>query len=215
MVQLPTRSLAGVSVPDTPMIAAALEYAQRLSEPYLFNHAMRSWLFAARIGQLKNIDCDQEVVAVGTILHDVGLTEGVSGPNRFEVNGADAARSFIKERGFSDHRSQLIWDLVALNSTPSIALHKEPEVALGTMGIGLDWGGFGLESIPAADIAEIVSAFPRLKMKHRFAETCRHLVTRRPETSYDNFLSDFGDRFVPGYRRMSTVDVLMNAPFAE
>ena len=215
MVQLRTRSLAGVSVPDTSVIAGALEYAQRLSEPYLFNHAMRSWLFAARIGQLKGIECDHEAVAVGTILHDVGLTAGVSGPNRFEVNGADAARSFIKERGFSDHRSQLIWDLVALNSTPSIALHKEPEVALGTMGIALDWGGFGLEQIPAAEVAEIVSAFPRLKMKHKFAEACSHLVTTRPETSYDNFLSDFGERFVPGYRRVSTVDLLMNAPFEE
>ena len=215
MNPFPTRVVAGVAVPETAMIAAALDYAQRLSEPYLFNHAMRSWLFAARIGQLKGIDCDQEVVAVGTILHDIGLTAGVTGPNRFEVNGADAARSFIKERGLSDHRSQLIWDLVALNSTPSIALHKEPEVALGTMGIGLDWGGFGIESIPAAEISEIVAAFPRLQMKHKFAETCRHLVTTRPETSYDNFLGDFGERFVPGYRRISTVDLLINAPFAE
>jgi hypothetical protein len=197
------------------MIAGALEYAQKLSDPYLFNHAVRSWLFAVRIGQLKAIECDQEVVAVGTILHDIGLTAGVAGPNRFEVNGADAARSFIKERGFSDHRSQLIWDLVALNSTPSIALHKEAEVALGTMGIGLDWGGFGLESIPKDEIAAIVAAFPRLEMKHQFAEACSHLVTIRPETSYDNFLSDFGERFVPGYRRMSTVDLLMNAPFEE
>ena len=115
MAQLQTRIVAGVSVPDTAMIAGALDYAQKLSEPYLFNHAMRSWLFAARIGQLKGIECDHEVVAVGTILHDIGLTASVSGPNRFEVNGADAARSFIKERGLSDHRAQLIWDLVALN----------------------------------------------------------------------------------------------------
>ncbi|GLS34367.1 HD superfamily phosphodieaserase, includes HD domain of RNase Y [Mesorhizobium albiziae] len=215
MVQFQTRLVAGVSVPDTAMIAGALEYARRLSEPYLFNHVMRSWLFAARIGQLKNIDCDLEVVAVGTILHDVGLTAGVSGPNRFEVNGADAARSFIKERGFSDHRAQLIWDLVALNSTPSIALHKEAEVALGTMGIGLDWAGFGLDVIPAVEIAEIVGAFPRLKMKHEFAETCCHLVKTRPETSYDNFLRDFGERFVPGYQSASTVDLLMNAPFED
>lgn len=215
MIQVRTRLVAGVSVPDTATIGAALDYAQRLSEPYLFNHAMRSWLFAARIGQTKAIDCDLEVVAVGTILHDIGLTAGVSGPNRFEINGADAARSFIREHGFSDHRAQLIWDLVALNSTPSIALHKEPEVALGTMGIGLDWGGFGLESIPAREITEIVTAFPRLKMKQEFAEACCHLVTTRPETSYDNFLSDFGERFVPGYRRVSTVDMLMNAPFAE
>lgn len=215
MLQSRTRIVAGVSVPDSPLIADAIDYAQKLSEPYLFNHAMRSWLFAARVGELKAVDFDQEVVAVGTILHDIGLTEGVSGPNRFEVNGADAARAFIRERGLSHHRAQLIWDLVALNSTPSIALHKEAEVAVGTMGIGLDWGGFFIESIPEAEIAAIVAAFPRLKMKHNFAEACRHIVTTRPETSYDNFLSDFGERFVPGYRRMSTVDMLMNAPFAE
>ena len=193
-----TRLIAGVSVPDSPLITEVLEYAQRLSEPYLFNHAVRSWLFAAKIGHLKAIDYDFEVVAVGTILHDIGLTAGVSGSNRFEVNGADAALSFIKDRGLSDRRAQLIWDLVALNSTPSIALHKEAEVALGTMGIGLDYGGFGIELIPPAEIAEILGAFPRLKMKDKFAETCRHLVTARPETSYDNFLRDFGERFVPG-----------------
>src|SRR5262245_17844686 len=122
----PTRLIAGVTLLDSPLIEAAIEYAQRLSEPYLFNHAMRSWLFAELIGRTKKIDYDREVVAVGSILHDIGLTAGVSGPNRFEVNGADAARSFITGRGLSDRRAQLIWDLVALNSTPSLALHKEP-----------------------------------------------------------------------------------------
>ncbi len=122
---------AGVSVPDSPLITEAIEYAQKICEPYLFNHALRSWLFAANLGQLKGINCDLEVVAVGTILHDIGLTTRVSGPNRFEVNGADAALSFVKDRGFSDRRAQLVWDLVALNSTPSIALHKEAEVLSG------------------------------------------------------------------------------------
>ena len=210
-----TRLITGVSVPDSPLITGVLEYAQRLSEPYLFNHAVRSWLFAVKIGQMKAIDCDLEVISVGTILHDIGLTGGVSGSNRFEVNGADAARLFIKDRGISGRRAQLVWDLVALNSTPSIALHKEPEVALGTMGIGLDYGGFGFELIPPAEISEIIRAFPRLRMKDKFAETCRHLVAAKPETSFDNFLRDFGERFVPGYKAISTVDLLMNAPFAE
>jgi hypothetical protein len=210
-----TRLIAGVSVVDTPFITAVIEYAQRLSEPYLFNHAMRSWLFAEAIGRTKGIDYDHEVVAIGTILHDIGLTASVSGPNRFEVNGADAAVSFIKGHGFSDRRTQLIWDLVALNSTPSLALHKEPEVAVGTMGIGLDYGGFGIQAVPAGDVERIVSAFPRLKMKQKFADTCCQLVTAKPETSYDNFLRDFGERFVPGYKAISTVDLLMNAPFEE
>ena len=215
MATPPTRLIAGVVVPESPLIADTLEYARRLSEPYLLNHVMRSWLFAAKIAEVKAIECDQEVVAIGTILHDIGLTGGVPGANRFEVNGADAALSFIKDRGFSDRRAQLIWDLVALNSTPSIALHKEAEVAVGTMGIAVDYGGFGMESIPPADLAEILTAFPRLKMKDRFAETCRHLVAARPETSSDNFLRDFGERFVPGYKAVSTVDLLMRAPFAE
>jgi len=210
-----TRLTAGIRVPDSPLITEAIEYVQKLYEPYLFNHAMRSWLFAARIGQMKSMDLDAEAVAVGTILHDIGLTAGVPGPNRFEVNGAAAAVSFVKERGVSNRRAQLIWDLVALNSTPSIALHKEAEVAVGTMGIGVDYGGFGLESIPPREVAEILAAFPRLKMKAQFAETSCRLVVAKPETSYDNFLRDFGERFVPGYKPISTVDLLMNAPFEE
>src|SRR5262245_65260076 len=215
MEQFGSGLVAGVIVPNTPIIADALDYAQRLSEPYLFNHAIRSWLFAISIARAKNIDHDPEVVAIGTILHDIGLTDGVTGPKRFEVNGADAARAFIAERGLSDRRAQLIWDLVALNSTPSLALHKEPEVAVGTMGIGLDYGGFGLDALEAGDVDRILSAFPRLKMKDRFSETCCRLGMERPETSKDNFLRDFGERFVPGYKAISTVDLLMNAPFDE
>ncbi|HEX8897031.1 MAG TPA: hypothetical protein VF783_27210 [Terriglobales bacterium] len=210
-----TRLIAGVSVPDGPLITAVIEHAQRLSEPYLFNHAMRSWLFAEAISRIKRIDYDREVVAIGTILHDIGLTGSVSGPNRFEVNGADAAVSFIKDKGLSDRRAQLVWDTVALNSTPSLALHKEPEVAVATMGIGLDYGGFGIEALPTTDVERILSAFPRLRMKQQFAETCCRLVTSKPETSHDNFLRDFGERFVPGYKAVSTVDLLMNAPFDE
>src|SRR5262249_8646814 len=106
-------------------------------------------------------------------------------------------------------------DLVAFNSTPSLALHKEAEVAVGTMGIGLDYGGFGVQALPAGDLERILSAFPRLKMKQRFADTCCRRVTEKPETSYDNFLRDFGERFVAGYKTVSTVDLLMNAPFDE
>jgi hypothetical protein len=211
----PSRLIAGVGVPDSPLITAAIEYAQGLSEPYLFNHAMRSWLFAEMIGRAKGINYDREVVAIGTILHDIGLTPRVPGPNRFEVNGANAALSFIAGRGFSDRRAQLIWDLVALNSTPSLAIHKEPEVAVGTMGIGLDYGGFGLDALQTADVGRIISAFPRLRMKDQFSQACCRVVTQRPETSHDNFLRDFGERFVPGYKAVSTVDLLMNAPFDE
>ena len=210
-----TRVIGRFNIPDAPPIAAAIEYAKRVSEPYLFNHAMRSWLFAELIGRVKGIEVDREVLAIGTILHDIGLTSAVSGSQRFEVNGADAARAFVKAHGLSDRRAQLIWDLVALNSTPSLALHKEPEVAVGTMGIGLDYGGFGLAALPTVDIDRILAAFPRLRMKDRFSEACCRIVKERPETTQDNFLRDFGERFVPGYKAVSTVDLLIDAPFED
>lgn len=210
-----TRLLAGVSVPDTPLISRAIDYARERSEPYLFNHVMRSWLFGSALAQLKQTSHDGEVLAVTTILHDVGLAEEFNGPLRFEVEGANAAREFARSEGIDDRRAQLIWDGVALNSTPSIALYKESEVALATMGIGLDWGGWGYEALTEAQVAAIVETFPRLEMKQRFTRAVCRIVETKPATTYDNFASDFGERFVPGYKRASTVDYLLNSPFKE
>jgi len=210
-----TRLVAGVSVPDTPLITRAIEFARERSEPYLFNHAMRSWLFAAVFAQRKQAVHDAEVLAVTTILHDIGLAESLDGPLRFEVEGANAARSFARKEGLDDRRAQLIWDGVALNSTPSIALYKEAEIALATMGIGLDWGGFGYEALTNAEVSEILEAFPRLAMKERFTHAVCRIVETRPTTTYDNFARDFGERFVLGYKAPSTVDYLLNAPFHE
>lgn len=209
------RVLAGITVPDTPAIALALERARSGSEPYLFNHAVRSWLFAARIAQLKSIPHDAEVIAVGSLLHDLTLTKDFKGPRRFEVEAADIARAFAREQGFDDRRAQLVWDTVALNSTPSIASFKESEVALSTAGIGLDWAGWQYDQFPAEELAAILDAYPRLAMKRSFTEFVCGLVKRCPETTYDNFARDFGIRFVPGYQSPSAVDLLMNAPFAE
>ena len=210
-----TRLLAGVSVPDTPLISRAIDLARDRTEPYLFNHAMRSWLFAALFAQRKHAEHDGEVLAVTTILHDLGLAESFDGPLRFEVEGANAARAFARNEGMDDHRTQLIWDGVALNSMPSIALYKEPEIAIATMGIGLDWGGFGYDALTGAEIAEIVNVFPRLEMKERFTHAVCRIVETRPTTTYDNFARDFGERFVPGYKPASTVDYLLNSPFKE
>jgi hypothetical protein len=212
---VPMRLLAGVSVPNTPLVTRAIAYAREHCEPYLFNHSMRSWLFAAILADLKKARYDAEVLAVATVLHDIGLAKAFSGPLRFEVEGANAARAFARKEGVDERRTQLIWDLVALNSTPSISLYKETEVAMSTAGIGLDWGGWGLELLTETQVATIVDAFPRLEMKARFARAVCGVVEARPATTYDNFARDFGERYVPGYSRPSTVDFLMNAPFKE
>jgi hypothetical protein len=210
-----TRVIAGLVVPYTPVISRAVEYAREHSEPYLFNHAMRSWLFAVAIAQARNTAHDAEVLVLSTVLHDLGLTQAFNGPLRFEVEGANAARAFARTAGMTGHRAQLIWDGVALNSTPSIGLHKEAEVALCTQGIGLDWGGWGFDSLSQDQIEAILETYPRLDMKQQFTHAVCGIVESKPETTYDNFARDFGERYVPGYRRPSTADLLLNAPFDE
>jgi hypothetical protein len=210
-----TRMLAETPIPATPIVERAIEFARQKCEPYLFNHVMRSWLFAVRIGQLQDIDYDPEVVALATLLHDVSLNESFAGPRRFEVEGADLARNFARDTGFDERRAQLIWDSVALNSTPSIGLHKEPEVALCTAGICLDVVGLNYSVISSDSIMKIVDEFPRVGMKTRMTQCFCRITKVKPETTYDNFVRDFGERFVTGYRAPSTVDLLMNAPFRE
>ena len=210
-----TRVLGGVTVVDTPLISRALDLARTHSEPFLFNHVVRSWLFAVRLGQLQGVSHDPEVVAVSALLHDLGLATGSTGPRRFEIEGADAARSFARGEGLDERRVQLIWDTVALNSTPSIALYKETEVALCTAGIALDFGGPQYDRIPPAEMQDILAAYPRLEMKRRFTDSVCGIIRDKPQTTYDNFARDFGERFVPDYKAQSSVDFLMNAPFEE
>jgi hypothetical protein len=210
-----TRSLAGVTVPDTLLVAQAIDYARAHTEPFLFNHVMRSWLFAAALAEADKTPHDAEVLAIATVLHDLGLARDFQGPSRFEVEGANAAREFALDFGLDDDRAQLVWDGVALNSTPSLALHKQPEVALCSAGTVIDWAGQGAEKVTKAQMAAIFDAFPRLEMKQRFTRAVCGIVKTRPETTYDNFARDFGERFVPGYKAPSTVDYLLSAPFSE
>ncbi len=210
-----SRSLAGVEVPDSPVVAQAIEEARERCAPYLFNHAMRSWLFAARIAQLDRVAHDGEVVALGTILHDVTLNERFAGPRRFEVEAADLVRGLALDSGLSPDRARLVWDSVALNSTPSIGLYKEPEVMLCTAGICLDVVGLRFDALETGDVQAIVGAFPRLAMKRRMSACFCHIARTQPATTYDNFVRDFGERHVPGYAAPSSVDLVEAAPFPE
>ena len=210
------REIAGVSVPDTALVAGAMEEARAMSEPYLFNHAVRSWLFAVQLAEVQGSSYDEEVVAVAALLHDVGLTKKYQGNRRFEVEGADAARALAQAGGMDDRRAQLLWYTVALNATMSISPYAEAEVGICTAGVGADYAGLLYERIPTASAARILAAFPRLQMKRQLKECLCGIAQARPETTYDNFIRDFGERLVEGYRpAISTVDLLLNAPFDE
>ena len=212
----PRREIAGVTVPDTALVARSMEEARAVSEAYLFNHAVRSWLFSVQLAEVQGLRYDEEVVAVASLLHDIGLTKAYQRDRRFEVEGADAARALAKAGGVGDRRAQLVWYCVALNATLSISPHAEPEVGICTVGAGADYAGFLYDRIPKASAERILAAFPRLQMKRQLKECFCGIARARPQTTYENFLRDFGERFVAGYKpTISTVDLLENAPFDE
>jgi hypothetical protein len=148
-------------------------------------------------------------------LHDLGLTQRYAADSRFEVDGANAARSFLMGRGISTQQIQLVWDAIALHTTRSIALLKETEVAMTHSGITVDVLGAGLDRIPQDKLAAIVSEFPRLKLKDGLKECLCNIVRQKPATTFDNIVRDFGVRYVEEYTPPNFADVVANAPFSE
>src|SRR5258705_10265993 len=207
--------IAGIKVPDTVLVRDAIDLSRSASEPFLFNHAMRSWLFGVLLSESAERAPDAELLAVATILHDLGLTDRYTAENRFEVDGANAARSFLKGRGISTQQMQVVWDAIALHTTRSIALHKEPEVAMTQSGIAVDFLGVGLDRIPKTSLREILTEFPRLAFKNQIQGGLCNLIRRKQATAFDNRLRDFGSRYVEGFTAPSLVDLFASAPFSE
>jgi len=203
------------ALPRTALIDSAFDYVRDNMPDYLFNHVTRSWIYSSRIAEKNSIKYDAEVVAVSTLMHDIGLTSKGEGPNRFEVNGAIATAAFVRKLGFDDRRTQLVWDSIALHATSSISLFKETEVALCARGIGVDFGTPDYGTFAKKEIDDIVAAVPRLDMIKRFTACCCRMAEAHPETTYDNFIRDFGERYVAGYKRPSWVDIILGGPYSE
>ena len=206
---------AGIKVPDTALVRDAIDLSRSLLQPFLFNHVMRSWLFGILISETAEIAPDAELLAVAAILHDLGLTERYTAENRFEVDGANAAREFMKVRGISAQQTQVVWDAIALHTTPTLALHKEPEVAMTHSGIAVDVLGAGLDRIPQEKQRAILAAFPRLAFKEEFKGCLCNVVRQKPMTAIDNILRDFGIRYVEGFAPPNFADLVAGAPFDE
>ena len=151
---LPTKIVGGATVPNTPLISRALEFAREHSSDSTYNHIIRSFVFGVIISDKlpHTKDRDREAHAVAAILHDLGFPIGhpphsavISKENRFEVDGANAARNFLKREADSKewdkHRLQLVWDAIALHTIGSVVFHKEPEVQACSFGIWADFQG--------------------------------------------------------------------------
>ena len=204
-----------LTLPDSRSVRDAYAQAQAESSPWLFNHVVRSWIYGAKLALNRKQTPDAELLAVAVLLHDLGLAHGGTHDRRFEVAGADAARAFALSHEMGERRAETIWDAIVLHTTPSIAGFKGIDVACTGSGIGCDYGGFGYQELSEGDKKLILSAYPRLQMKNALTTCLTDIARNHPDTTRDNFVADFGVKFVPGYTRRSSVDLLHQAPFAE
>ena len=204
-----------LTLPDSRTVRDAYDQAQAESSPWLFNHVVRSWLYGAKLTQRRGLAPDAELVAVAVLLHDLGLARGGAPDRRFEVVGADAGRAFALSHDMGERRAETIWDSIALHTTASIGRHKGVDVVCCQHGIACDYGGAGYQELSDDNKKVILSAYPRLGMKNQLTTCLCDIARNHPNTTRDNFISDFGLKYIPGYTRVSSVDVLHQAPFDE
>jgi HD domain len=209
-----TEEIAGVRIPDSTMAREATELVRDVASPLLFDHSRRVFLFGALRG--KDLEYDAELLYVGAMFHDLGLTERYRRTDqRFEIDGADEARRFLDQHGITGEAADRVWTAIALHTTPEIPLHLPAEIALVTRGVELDVLGIGYDAVTDAQRAAVTAAHPRPDFKNRILEAFTEGIQDRPATTFGNVKSDVLEHFVPGFHHTDFVDVIKNSAWPE
>jgi hypothetical protein len=185
-------TIAGVKIPDSKMAQELTQLIRDTEPDLLFHHSRRVYLFGALAGQRKGLTFDPELLYVGAMFHDIGLTGAYRrSPLRFEVDGANAARDFLRGHGIPQTSIETVWDAIALHTTPGIPEHKKPEVALVTCGVEMDVLGFAFEQFTPEQRAEVASAHPRGDhFKHEIIDAFYHGMKHRPDSTFGTVNDD-------------------------
>lgn len=210
------KSIAGVNIPDSTIAQQATDLLLTHGTEFIYNHSLRVFLFSSLNGARKKLKYDPELLYVSSVFHDLGLTKHYSSEDlRFEVDGANAARDFLKGHGLPQQSLQLVWDTIALHTTIGIAEHKENEVALMYSGVGLDVMGEGYEHLSAANREEIVTAFPRNDFKNKIIPTFFSGFEHKTETTFGNIKSDVCAFMIPNFHQKNFCDCILHSPWSE
>ncbi|MFD9075506.1 HD domain-containing protein [Streptomyces lasiicapitis] len=207
---------ADVVVPDTKVAREATELIRDTTSELIYHHSRRVYFFGALQGSGRDLSFDPELLYVGAMFHDVGLGEEFHGSGRrFEVDGAEEAKRFLRAHGVPEDSVRRVWTAIALHTTPGIPALMEPEVALVTAGVEYDVLGMGYEDISAAARAAIVELHPRPDFKQRILKAFTDGIRPKPETTFGNVKADVLEHYVPGFERGDFVRTILDSPWAE
>ena len=210
------QTIAGIKIPDSRLAKDAADILREYGNDLLWNHSNRVFLFGAVNGEKAKQNYDLELLYISALFHDLGLTKKYSSADlRFEVDGANAARSFLQQYKIPNDSIQLVWDAIALHTTPGVAEHKESEVALLFHGVSLDVMGDGFEQFPEDLREDIIKAFPRNNFKKEIIPAFYDGFKHKPETTFGNMKEDVVQYFRPEYKNKNFCQCILHSPWSE
>jgi HD superfamily phosphodiesterase len=185
-------SVEGVAIPDSKLAREITEVVRDTVTPLLFNHSSRVYYFGAMAGKHRNLKFDPELLYAGAMFHDMGLTPQHSSPNeRFEVDGANAAREFLRGHGVSGAEIDTVWTAIALHTTPGIPQHMHPVVALVTAGVEMDVLGLTYSEYSDIEREAVVKDHPRTEhFKEDIIQAFYDGIKHKPDTTFGNVKAD-------------------------
>jgi hypothetical protein len=205
-----TQTIAGITIPDTALVRDTTEYIRDVENDLLFDHSRRVFLFGALQGQRRGLTPDLELLYVGAMFHDIGLTADFRDSMlRFEVDGANAAEKFLRDRGLDDATVRKVWLSIALHTTPGVPEFLDPEIALVTAGVETDVLGIGRDDLPADVRDAVTAAHPRPDFKRRILQAFTDGNVHRPDSTFGNGNADVLAHFDPTFVREDFVDIIM------
>jgi HD domain len=208
-------TIAGVAIPDSTIARDTTEFVQDTSTPLLFDHSRRVFLWGSLQGRKLGLDYDPELLYVGAMFHDIGLVEGHrSERERFEIDGANAARAFLERHGLAEQQVMTVWEAIALHTTPGVPSYKQPEVQLVTLGVEYDVLGFHFDQLSPEQRQAVLAAHPRTDFKEGIVEAFSHGMRDKPETTFGTMNTDILEATEPGYERPDFCDYIRNSRFA-
>ncbi|HEX6713723.1 MAG TPA: HD domain-containing protein [Thermoleophilaceae bacterium] len=207
-------TIAGIPVPDSAIAREATEFVQDVSTPLLFDHSRRVFLWGSLQGEKLGLDYDPELLYVGAMFHDIGLVEGHrSEHERFEIDGANAARAFLECHGLPEKQVMTVWEAIALHTTPEIPRYKQPEVRLVTLGVEYDVLGLHFNELSAEQRQAVLTAHPRPGFKEGIIAAFAGGMRDKPETTFGTMNTDVLEEKLPGYVRPNFLDFIRGSRF--
>ena len=208
-------TVAGVAIPDSALARDATEFVRDVSTQLLYDHSRRVFLWASLQAEKLGLDHDAELLYVGAMFHDVGLVEGHrSEHERFEIDGANAARAFLERHGLPEERVMTVWESIALHTTPEVPRYKQPEVWLVTLGVEYDVLGLHFDDLTAEQREAVLAAHPRTGFKTGIVEAFSAGMRDKPETTFGTMNTDILEATVPGYVRPNFCDYIRDSRLA-